>query len=76
MDSKLLRVDLPSTSLSVKDASGNLQDADVASTCPLLTPSPPTNALVNPCDPECGATSPVMDGDELAHKLGIVSQGM
>ncbi|XP_044731982.1 neutral and basic amino acid transport protein rBAT-like [Chrysoperla carnea] len=70
-------LNLPSTSLSVTDASGAyLKDADVASTCPLLTPSPPTNALVNPSAGDLDTpTSPIIDGAELTQKLKKVEQG-
>lgn len=59
-DPKMLRVELPAAGAFVAD--------DAVSTCPLLTPSPPTNALVDPTsDPQ--QPSYIVRGDELATKL-------
>ncbi|KAJ8982876.1 hypothetical protein NQ317_004306 [Molorchus minor] len=41
---------------------------EVASICPLITPSPPTNDLINP-EPETVENSPFEIGNELATKL-------
>ncbi|KAF2880419.1 hypothetical protein ILUMI_25753 [Ignelater luminosus] len=61
----LLRVDTSST-FPGSPTNSFLAD-EVASTCPLLTPSPPTNALVNPLpDPE---ESNFLSAEELATKL-------
>lgn len=61
MEGELLRVDTALTTLPASPTNSFI------STCPLLTPSPPTNALINsnePCEP---ATFTI--GDELASKL-------
>lgn len=42
---------------------------DAASTCNLINPSPPTNALVNPIPTEQEDESPYNIGEELANKL-------
>lgn len=61
-----LRTDVTATAFPGSPTNSFLAD-EVASTCPLLTPSPPTNALVNPvpelCEPE------FCIGEELATKL-------
>ncbi|KAF5306135.1 hypothetical protein FQR65_LT07411 [Abscondita terminalis] len=55
------------TSLLHVDSSGTFLTDEVASICPLLTPSPPTNALVNPLpEPE---ESNFISAQELATKL-------
>lgn len=45
---------------------------EVASTCPLLTPSPPTNALVNPM-PEQEEAAEFLCPHNLAFKLNHVT---
>lgn len=60
-----LRVDTTST-LPTSPSSSYLAD-EVASICPLITPSPPTNALINPA-PETSEPSFTI-GDELVTKL-------
>nr|XP_022918538.1 neutral and basic amino acid transport protein rBAT-like [Onthophagus taurus]XP_022918539.1 neutral and basic amino acid transport protein rBAT-like [Onthophagus taurus] len=61
-----LRVDPTATTLPGSPTNSFLTD-EVASTCPLLTPSPPTNDLINPL-PETDQPSFVI-GEELANKL-------
>lgn len=61
----LLRVD---TSATIPSSPSNSFIADeVASICPLLTPSPPTNDLVNPLAEPTETKFTI--GDELATKL-------
>lgn len=60
-----LRVDTNST-LAISPSSSYLAD-EVASICPLITPSPPTNDLINPPLEPTEATFTI--GDELATKL-------
>lgn len=62
----LLRVDTSTTTLPSSPSNSFIAD-EVASICPLLTPSPPTNDLVNPL-PE-PAEPKFTIGDELATKL-------
>lgn len=58
-DPKMLHVDLPTARIIAEDS---------VSTCPLLTPSPPTNALVDPtCDPQ--EPSYVVASEDLVAKL-------
>lgn len=67
MDGELLRVDTASSTLPLSPSGSFLAD-DAASTCPLLTPSPPTNDLINPQqEPEESPKFTI--GDELASKL-------
>lgn len=66
MDGSLLRVDTSTTTLPSSPSNSFIAD-EVASICPLLTPSPPTNDLVNPL-PELTETKFTI-GDELATKL-------
>lgn len=61
-----LRVDQNVTMLPGSPSNSFLAD-EVASTCPLLTPSPPTNDLINPL-PEPEQPSFTI-GEELASKL-------
>lgn len=60
-----LRVESP-TNLPISSSSSYIAD-EVASICPLITPSPPTNALVDPLSEE--PTSPTFEADELSTKL-------
>lgn len=65
-DSNMLRVEL-------NPGAGFVAD-DAVSTCPLLTPSPPTNALVDPTS-DSQEPSYIIPTDELATKLKQV-EGM
>lgn len=59
----LLRVDTSTTTLPSSPSNSFIAD-EVASICPLLTPSPPTNDLVNPL-PEQNEQPTFTIGDEL-----------
>lgn len=61
-----LRVDNPSN-LPISPSNSFIAD-EVASICPLITPSPPTNALIDPLSEELPSPSFAI-GDELTTKL-------
>lgn len=63
-----LRADGVRVNLPGSPTSSYLAD-DAASTCNLINPSPPTNALVNPIPAEHEDESPYNIGEELATKL-------
>lgn len=65
-----LRVEATTATLPHSPTNSFLAD-EVASTCPLLTPSPPTNDLINPL-PESEQPTFVL-GKELTHKLKHVT---
>lgn len=61
-----LRVESPSN-LPISPSNSFIAD-EVASICPLITPSPPTNALVDPLSEQPTSANFVI-GDELTTKL-------
>ncbi|XP_066260929.1 amino acid transporter heavy chain SLC3A1-like [Euwallacea similis] len=67
-----LRVD-SHAGTSSPSGSFNTDNADASSICPLINPSPPTNALVDPL-PEPPQTGAFQMGDELAEKLQKVHE--
>lgn len=63
-----LRVD-SSAENSSPCSSFNVDNADASSICPLITPSPPTNALVDSLPEPTDGVSNFQIGEELVEKL-------